>query len=581
LKPVDMADGHICEEVIRGGPNRPWVIRHLPRTAYAQTDPNVMRYGLETYVGFPVTCGGVNVGSLCALYHQDFVPGEDEVNFLGIVAAAIGVEEARHRADETRRETEERFRLMVEAMPLPMVLTRVTDRTVRYANQRAAALFGVPPEAAVGRQAPDYYVNPEESDAFVAELQRTGFVRDKEVLLRRHNGGQFWAQMTAAITWFKDERVILVGVRDITDQKQAAQALRQSVSLLRSTLESTCDGLLVVDAAGRIVDFNQRFAELWRLPQAILDSGEDQQALDFVLDQLKDPQGFLAKVRQFYDQPEADGFDILEFKDGRVFERYSQPQRIEGRPVGRVWSFRDVTERQRAEAQLARSREQLRALVARVQETREEERSRIAREIHDVLGQLLTGLKMDLAWCDRRLAEVADAALRQALAEKIAAAERLADTMVETVQKITSELRPSILDNIGLPAALQFEARQFHKRTGIRCEAVALPETCRLDADAATGIFRVFQEILTNVARHAQATRVEIRFTQTEDETVLTVSDDGRGIDAAAVADPNSLGLQSMRERALLLGGHVEIRGASGSGTTVTLTVPVRTALAD
>ncbi len=141
----------------------------------------------------------------------------------------------------------------------------------------------------------------------------------------------------------------------ITNQEDTERTL----SLLRATLESTADGILVVDTEGRMVRFNQKFVDMWHIPPAIVASGDDNQALSFVLDQLKDPERFLAKVRELYQKSDAESFDVLEFKDGRTFERYSQPQRLGTECVGRVWSFRDVTERKRAEHELARSNEEL------------------------------------------------------------------------------------------------------------------------------------------------------------------------------------------------------------------------------
>jgi PAS domain S-box-containing protein len=236
----------------------------------------------------------------------------------------------------------------------------------------------------------------------------------------------------------------------------------------------------------------------------------------------------------------------------------------------------DISERRRVQEEVEKSRTQLRALLAQLQRLREDERTRIAREVHDVLGQMLTGLKMDMAWYERRILRIADEPLRRLLQEKLAGTSGLADAMIESVQKISRELRPSVLDNIGLGAALQFEARQFQERTGIVCEVSVPSETFSLEPEHAIGMFRAFQEMMTNVARHAQATRVAVALTQSGDSVTLEVRDNGRGIRQEELVDPDSLGLLGMKERAALMGGRVEIRGTAGMGTTVTLTIPVK-----
>jgi signal transduction histidine kinase len=239
--------------------------------------------------------------------------------------------------------------------------------------------------------------------------------------------------------------------------------------------------------------------------------------------------------------------------------------------VGYQGIIRDITERKRTEEQLRTSRGQLRALSAHLQSIREEERTLVAREIHDELGQALTGLKMDLSWLIKRFPEG-----QTLLMEKAKSMLKFIDTTIQSVRRLSTKLRPGVLDDLGLIAAIEWQAQEFQNRTGIQCKFNSSLREVDLDRDRSTAVFRILQETLTNVARHASATRVNIYLGKKDASIVLIVEDNGRGITKNEIFDPKSLGLLGMRERALVFGGKVEIKGKSGKGTTVTLRIPTQ-----
>jgi PAS domain S-box-containing protein len=229
----------------------------------------------------------------------------------------------------------------------------------------------------------------------------------------------------------------------------------------------------------------------------------------------------------------------------------------------------DITEQRSAFDAVEAGREELRQLARRLQQIREEERARISREIHDELGQSLTGLKMDLAWMGTKL-KVAQEPLR----ERTEAMMGLVDSTIDTVRRIAAELRPGLLDDLGLPAAMEWQLQEFGKRSGLETSIeLRLPEG-RLPAEVSTAVFRIMQEALTNVARHAAAKKVAVRLVRENGTLVLSVNDDGRGL-PAETSSRRSLGILGMGERARALGGDITVTGAPGRGTTVTARIPI------
>lgn len=230
----------------------------------------------------------------------------------------------------------------------------------------------------------------------------------------------------------------------------------------------------------------------------------------------------------------------------------------------------DITDRKQTEDQLRTSQEQLRDLSRHLESVREEERTTSAREIHDELGQLLTGLKIDTSWIAKRIPKA-----EGSLIEKIKAMDELIDKAIETMKRISTELRPGVLDHLGLVSAIEWLAQELEKRTEIRFEFKSSPEEITLDRDCTTAIFRICQEALTNVVRHANATQVKITLKKEPDRIVLVVRDNGKGINEEQISDPKAFGLIGMRERARFCGGEVKISSAPHQGTMVAVSIPL------
>jgi PAS domain S-box-containing protein len=249
-----------------------------------------------------------------------------------------------------------------------------------------------------------------------------------------------------------------------------------------------------------------------------------------------------------------------------------------GASTGVYWLVHDITVQKRAIAQaqhaeraLRRSQEQLRRLATHLQNTQEQERTRIAREIHDDLAQTLTGLKMDLAWFAKRL-HTAPLAWH----ERLTAMATTLTTMFQTVRRIGTELRPLMLDELGLLAAIPWYLQEVCQRASLAYELHMPTEELILDQERTTALFRIFQEALTNVVRHAEASQVSVCMVQYPDAVCLEVADDGKGCPAERVAEPASLGILGMRERAALWGGELTIAERPGGGTALTVRLPLR-----
>lgn len=353
---------------------------------------------------------------------------------------------------------------------------------------------------------------------------------------------------------------------EITERMRAEEALKK----LSSAVEQTADSVVITDRKGRIEYVNPAFEtltdytpeEVRGLTPRVLKSGlHDVQFYRRLWQTLLAGQVFRAVF-------------INRKKGGTLYyeDKTITPLRdSHGTITHFVSTGRDISQRMCAEEELRSSREQLRALAAHLESIREDERSLMAREVHDELGQMLTGLKIELSWIAARLPSD-----QNALRQKARAMEMLIDATIQSVRRISSQLRPGVLDDLGLVAAIEWQAQEFQARMGTECEFTGPLEEYELDPDLSTALFRILQEALTNVVRHAKATRVTILLTEEADRLILKVTDNGRGITEQELTARDSLGLLGMRERALLLGGEVAIAGSPGIGTTVRVIMPLK-----
>jgi two-component system sensor histidine kinase UhpB len=372
-------------------------------------------------------------------------------------------------------------------------------------------------------------------------------------------------------------RLVPVIERELKDaesrrqRKKAEEALRKSEEMFRELVETINDMFYELDEQGMILYASPSVERIFGYSQAemlgrsigdFLDRGETVPAIE--------------NIRKVMDGDVVPHEYRARRKSGEIawIRVSSTPVKQGDRVVGVRGILSDITDRRRAEEELRASREQLRALAARLQAVREEARTRIARQIHDELGGALTGLKIDLSLLTKAALEIEDASVRTSLLARIDSIIESIDATIHAVRSIAMELRPGVLDDLGLVAALEWQLKDFEKRTGIGCELIPPWEELSLDTDCSTALFRIFQEALTNVARHSGATGVCVRLRAGEGVSVLEIEDNGKGIEKEEILSHASLGFLGMRERAQMFGGSVTVSGISGRGTKVRVEVP-------
>jgi PAS domain S-box-containing protein len=456
---------------------------------------------------------------------------------------------------------------------------------VTFVNPAAASLLGWRADELIGRSM-QKLVRQTRADGTDYAVDEYPIIRSLRQGLIQHSVDEmFWRKdgtgfpvEYSSTPILEGDRIVgaVVTFRDISRRKEAELALRKSEEQLRAFVDSSENGIITMDAGGAIVFCNRGAERLFGYARADLLG----QPMTQLLAERNHPLYWRIVLGAGTSPMEAEHGTLFEFigikRDGTEFplELSLSTWTI---PSGRFFTgiIHDITGRKRAEQELHQALEGVRTLSHKLEAVREDERTRIARELHDELGVGLTCLKLDLSRI--RTLITGDLAPRERvkLTDKVQSMTQQIDATITAVQRIVAELRPGVLDDLGLVAAIEWQCRDFKRRTGIECAFATGIEDLQLERGQATAVFRICQEALTNVARHAAATEARVRLEAAGDDLLLEVWDNGAGVPEVRLSDPKSFGLQGMRERARGYRGMLTIASEPGQGTAVRLKLPL------
>jgi PAS domain S-box-containing protein len=564
-------------EGITGWPAHEWLGRPLVELVDAEDRgraADAVRHALSGESPIPIDLRVVPAAprALCVL-EVTLVPHREAGHTAGVMGTAVEVTERRLLEAEAARQ-ERQLAVAQQLARLGSFEWDIRSGALHWSDE-LRRIYGVPQGQTLGLRDFMERIHPEDRERVEATIRQAvdqlgSFAMEERIL--RPDGSVRRLETRGEVIRDEGGRAVAVigSCQDVTERREQEAALRRAEAEYRRLVESVQ-------------------AIVWRADAATLQlrfvSHEAEALLGYPVSRWVEDASFWREHVHPDDREWATSLRAQAAKDGRDHEAEYRMIAADGRvlwvrDVVRVRggerrsrelfgvSF-DLTERRRAEEELRRSREQLSDLSAHLEHARETERAAIAREIHDELGQALTALRMDVSWLRTRLPSPAETVLA-----KLRSMEELIDDTISRARRICSELRPGILDDLGLPAAVEWQAQEFEHRTGVCCEARSSLPDRGLDRDVATALFRILQESLTNVARHAQATLVKVDLRQEGGRVVLEVADNGRGV-AATQPRALSLGVVGMRERARHLGGSLNFTSAPGQGTVVQASIPL------
>ncbi len=466
------------------------------------------------------------------------------------------------------KESEKNYKTLFGKSPLPLWIYDLETYKFLEVNEAAIAIYGYSREEFLEMDAT--MIRPKADLERFYEKAKSGSTNIHDGVIWTHNqknGKEMQVLIFSRDIRYNNRDGRLVLVMDVSEKVKTERALIESEEKYRTLIEQASDGVILYSFDGTIHEFNKSV-------QTLAGYTREEFAKLNLTDILFEKKVIINKARA--DKMMTGASTIIyrkvKRKDGAILEVELTAKML---PDGKIIAFvRDITERIKAEIEVRQMNRQLRELSGHLESIREEERTNIAREIHDELGQQLTGLKMDMSWLNRKI-NGNDIEIKQ----KVQSVLGLIDDTIRTVRKIATELRPSMLDDLGLIAAMEWQSEEFEKRFDVKVRFINNIGDLVVQAEVSTMLFRIYQELLTNVARHAHAGNITAAIGINNDQLCLSVTDDGKGFDLDEILNRKTLGLMGIKERTLLVEGQYEIITRPNEGTTVLITVPIDKAI--
>ncbi len=475
----------------------------------------------------------------------------------------------RKKAEDKLRFSNAAFQSIQES-----IIATDLEFTITYWNEASERIYGIKASEALGNKFTDILEITEtyagESEERIKTLEAEGCFQEEQ--LHKTKQSIVWVNVSYQEILGEGKRTgWVVLATDISRRKITEKNLRENEEFLISILESMDDGVMALNRDFQYTYWNNGMEQISKTSRDELLYSEKLpwELFPFLAETGVDNMMKAAMKGETVQKVELP-YRLKDGTKGITSEMFLPLKSASGQIRGVIGVVKDTTERIKVELALKKSEKNLRNLARHMELVRENERTSIAREIHDELGQSLTALKMDIYWLQKKFAHT-DNELKKKTDSMIG----LTDQTIQTVKKISSELRPGLLDDLGLIPAIEWQAEEFQKRFGIKCDLQIESEDIPIDLQGSTALFRIFQETLTNVARHSQATKLKVSLVEKNGQIEMTIKDNGIGINADQISNPKSFGLMGIKERILALGGESLIQGTKDKGTIVTVHIPI------